>query len=241
MRRTLPSLTALESFDAVARLGHVTRAADELGRTQSAVSRQIANLEDFARRPLFSRNHRRLELTTAGRWFAEQIGDLLDQLEAHSTRLITFDAHDRQIRLGVLPTFSSRWLIPRLGSFRAAERGLEVHLLTGTGEFDLRRDDIDAVIQLGLPEGPEVASYRLFPEFAVAVCAPELFQPGIKITDLERLEAIRQPWLWEAWLEASHQPGPRSISVLRIENVTVAIDAACRGGRRDSRRTGRGR
>src|SRR3546814_10788735 len=73
MRRILPTLPALEAFEAVARLGHVTKAADELGRTQSAVSRQIANLESFARRPLFVRDKKRLILNDAGDFFFEAV------------------------------------------------------------------------------------------------------------------------------------------------------------------------
>lgn len=91
MRRTLPSFRALESFEAVVRCGNVTRAADELGRTQSAVSRQIANLEEFARRDLFLRDRKQLVLNPAGREYYQRLVSLLDELEAETVKLVTLD------------------------------------------------------------------------------------------------------------------------------------------------------
>src|SRR3546814_19377205 len=126
MRRILPTLPALEAFEAVARLGHVTKAADELGRTQSAVSRQIANLESFARRPLFVRDKKRLILNEAGDFFFEAVSRVLNELEIEPARLLTFGSMDRVLRLGVLPTFGSRWLMPRLASFPDRKRGVKV-------------------------------------------------------------------------------------------------------------------
>ena len=95
MRRTLPSFRALESFEAVVRCGNVTRAADELGRTQSAVSRQIANLEEFARRDLFVRDRKQLVLNRAGREYYQRLVTLLDELEAETVKLVTIEAVDR--------------------------------------------------------------------------------------------------------------------------------------------------
>lgn len=97
MRRTLPSFRALESFEAVARCGNVTRAADELGRTQSAVSRQIANLEEFARRDLFVRDRKQLVLNHAGREYYRRLVTLLDELEAETVKLkvVAIEADER--------------------------------------------------------------------------------------------------------------------------------------------------
>lgn len=95
MRRTLPSFRALESFEAVVRCGNVTRAADELGRTQSAVSRQIANLEEFARRDLFVRDRKQLVLNHAGREYYQRLVALLDELEAETVKLVTIETVDR--------------------------------------------------------------------------------------------------------------------------------------------------
>ena len=94
MRRTLPSFRALESFEAVARCGNVTRAANQLGRTQSAVSRQIANLEDFARRDLFVRDRKHLVLNSAGRVYYQRLVSLLDELEAETAKLVSFDSDE---------------------------------------------------------------------------------------------------------------------------------------------------
>ena len=95
MRRTLPSFRALESFEAVVRCGNVTRAADELGRTQSAVSRQIANLEEFARRDLFVRDRKQLVLNHEGREYYQRLVTLLDELEAETVKLVKIEAGER--------------------------------------------------------------------------------------------------------------------------------------------------
>src|SRR3546814_11841102 len=107
MRRILPTLPALEAFEAVARLGHVTKAADELGRTQSAVSRQIANLESFARRPLFVRDKKRLILNEAGDFFFEAVSRVLNELEIETARLLR--SEERRVGKECVSTCRSRW------------------------------------------------------------------------------------------------------------------------------------
>src|SRR5271169_2354883 len=103
MRRQIPSLSALETFEAVARHGSATHAAEELGRTQSAVSRQILNLEAFARRPLFERAHGRLALNAAGRYLFEAISRALDRLEHAVARTSALGNDHRKIALRVWP------------------------------------------------------------------------------------------------------------------------------------------
>ncbi len=230
MRRSLPSLLALESFEAVARLGSVTRAAEELGRTQSAVSRQLANLEQFVRRPLFDRARKRMVVNDAGRMFQGALAGILNQLEAEVDRLVGYGAGDAVLRVGVLPTFGMRWLVPRLGDFAIRHQDVAISLVTGVGPFDLDGSKLDIAIQHGSGDWPGVRSHRLFGEEIVAVIAPHVVQPGADIADYEWLQMATRPWLWQEWLRdrpddvvAAHGSGTT------FENFGMVIEAAANG------------
>ncbi len=229
MRRLLPSLSALESFEAVARLSSVTRAADELGRTQSAVSRQIANLEQFARRPLFTRDRKRLIVNEAGAMFHESLTRILNDLETEVGRLVTYGIHDRLLRVGVLPTFGSRWLVPRLGEFALSNEGIAISLVTGLAAFDLDRAGLDVAIQYGDGEWPNVESFLLLSEEIVVVAAPHVVRPGATVADYLRLDMTTRPFLWSVWLEARNGGDPGGDRTTQFENFNMVIEAAASG------------
>lgn len=230
MRRSLPSLLALESFEAVARLGSVTRAAEELGRTQSAVSRQVANLEQFVRRPLFDRDRKRMVVNESGRLFQGAIAGILNQLEVEVDRLAAYGVSDTVLRVGVLPTFGMRWLVPRLGDFAIRHQDIAISLVTGLGPFDLDRLKLDVAIQHGTGDWPDVRSHRLFGEEIVAVVAPGAVKPGADIANYEWLQMATRPYLWQEWLRdrpddvvAAHGSGTT------FENFGMIIEAVANG------------
>lgn len=230
MRRSLPSLSALESFEAVARLSSVTRAADELGRTQSAVSRQIANLEQFARRPLFTRDRKRLTVNEAGHMFQEALTRILNELESEVGRLVTYGTDDRLLRVGVLPTFGSRWLVPRMGEFAIQHEGVAISLVTGLTAFNLDLAGLDVAIQHGDGNWPNVQSYKLLGEEIVAVAAPHAVRDGAGIGEYEWLQMTTRPWMWSEWLEARHDVDASSLRAgSKFENFNMVIEAAARG------------
>jgi DNA-binding transcriptional LysR family regulator len=225
MRRTLPSFRALESFEAVARCGNVTRAADELGRTQSAVSRQIANLEEFARRELFVRDRKQLVLNNAGRVYYERLVALLDELEAETVKLVMFGSDDHVLRLGVLPTFGTRWLMPRLAGF-AASGSPELHLVKGLGRHDFERQQVDAAIECCNSQPLDIIAHHLLDEQIVAVIAPSLYERNPK----GRFDKLHMPARSDAltrWIEV--RGSPFSESNLKFDNYAMMIEAACLG------------
>jgi LysR family glycine cleavage system transcriptional activator len=225
MRRTLPSFRALESFEAVARCGNVTRAADELGRTQSAVSRQIANLEEFARRDLFVRDRKHLVLNSAGRVYYQRLVSLLYELEAETIKLVTFGSDDHVLRLGVLPTFGSRWLMPRLAGF-AASSSIELHLVKGLGRDDFDRQQVDAAIECSNSQPPEVMSHHLLSEEIVAVIAPTLHQSNPQ-GKFDKLHMPARSESWKDWIAA--RGSPFTTGNLKFDNYSMMIEAACLG------------
>lgn len=230
MRRQIPSLSALEAFEAVARLGSTTKAADELGRTQSAVSRQILNLEAFTRRPLFERNHNRLQLNPAGQHLFDAIGRALDRLEHAVGRAAAFSDEHSKIVLRVWPTFGARWLMSRLALFPGPKLGLEVELTIGLdGDPDLRAQGVDAIILYGLGEWPELTAYSLFPENLVAVTTPRLFDRlGTDLSAYQWLHMAPRPQAWRQWIETRADPST-PIKEGPIHQVSMLIELTCLG------------
>src|SRR5579875_613981 len=148
-RRALPPLAALVAFDAAARHLSFTRASEELSLTQSAISRQITMLEASLGVSLFDRIRQRVILTEAGRSYAERIRDVLARLSAATEEAIAFRGHGGILRLGVPPTFGTRWLIPRMGRFFERHPEVTVSFTTRLpGAIDFRREGLDAVIHV---------------------------------------------------------------------------------------------
>lgn len=230
MRRQIPSLSALETFEAVARLGSTTKAAEELGRTQSAVSRQILNLEAFTRRPLFERSHNRLLLNPAGQHLFDAIGRALDRLEHAVERAAMFCDDHSKIALRVWPTFGARWLISRLATFPAAELGLEVDLSIGVdGNPDLRAQKMDAIILYGSGDWPELTAYHLMPENLIAVASPRLYERlGADISAYEWLSMEPRPGAWRRWITSRGDPGTPVKEGPKYQ-VSLLIELACLG------------
>ncbi len=117
MRRFLPTLSTLQAFEAAARQLSFTKAADDLGITQSAISRQIKNLEEFLGIQLFERYGSRVVLTDAGQAYAETIHAAIDKLEIASIDIVRGRRAEEALKIGTLPTFGSRWLTRHIDAF----------------------------------------------------------------------------------------------------------------------------
>ena len=206
-RRLLPSLTALRTFEAVARCMSFTEAAGELNVTQSAASRQVRILEDYVGGPLFMRTRGRLELTEEGRVYAAELKDALDRMEFATLQAMAFERGGGVLRVGVLPTFGTRWLIPRLSRFAKAHPKITLNLTAGDGTVDFSAQGIDLAIRFGDGQWPDAVSYRLgLREDMVVVCSPELLERGItpddpaSLRDHVLLQHTTRPLAWAQWL-----------------------------------------
>lgn len=171
MSRRLPPLLAVRAFEAAARHGGFTRAADELCVSAGAVGHQVRLLEHWLGQVLFVRRARSVELTEAGRQYCTEVRGLLDELERASLAL----RHGRdadEVTVTAMPSFVTRWLMPRLGAFRAAHPDVEVRLLASVPPVDFARDQVDLAVRLGSGPYPGLAAERLLPEFFCAVASP---------------------------------------------------------------------
>jgi DNA-binding transcriptional LysR family regulator len=171
-RRLLPSMAALNSFAAAARLGGFSRAGDEVGLTQSAVSRQIALLEAWLQTPLFDRAGRRVTLNAEGRAYAEEITPALERI-ARATARLAARRSTNELSIATLPSFGMRWLAPRLPRLTARHPELVVNFAARSFPFAFADESFDAAIHFGRADWPGASHDFLFRETALPVCSPD--------------------------------------------------------------------
>ncbi len=227
--RSLPSLNALLTFEAAARLGSFTEAARELRVTQGAVSRAVAGLESWLGVGLFTRSGKRVNVTDAGRLYREEIAAALDRMAVATARLVTARVHTPLI-LDVLPTLAMRWLIPRLPRFSARWSGIEVRLVTSDRPVSAA-DAFDVAIRRGPQRWPGLRAARFMGERATPVCAPSLLARSKleHVSDLAEhtlLHADTRAEAWPTWLKEQGMPRLRPARDLRFTHFYVALQAA---------------
>jgi LysR family glycine cleavage system transcriptional activator len=202
MAAQLPPLQAIRAFEAAARHLSFTRAADELGMTQAAVSYQIKVLEDRVGAPLFIRKPRQVALTEAGRRLADASGQAFDILrEAWSS--VRGDAEGTLV-ISTVQTFAT-WLAKHLGPFQIAHPALAVRIVVTSEVVDFTRDEVDIGIRSGGGKWPTIASHHLFDADFTPMLSPRLADTigGVKEpADLFKLPIIGpdDPW-WEVWFD----------------------------------------
>ena len=220
MRRKIPSTGALVAFEAAARQQSFTKAAQELAQTQSAVCRQIAGLEDFLGVRLFQRTRQGVKLTEAGRSYGRQIASRLDEVERDTLSVMAHQGLGDAIELAVVPSFATKWLLPRLADFMRRHPETTVNLETRTRPFLFGDTPFDAAIYFGDAGWPGTRAHFLMREYAQPVCSPRLLADcrSGAAKDIARLPLLQQstrPYAWRQWfgsqgLEVAHDMrGPR--------------------------------
>lgn len=136
-RRLTPSMSVLVAFEAAARHGSFTKAADELSLTQSAVSRQVQALEALLGVDLFNRDGRRIDLTAAGALYQHELSAALGRIRSATLQTIAFRSQGGTLNLAVLPTFGSKWLLPRMNDFYTQHPDIVVHIHSRIMHADL--------------------------------------------------------------------------------------------------------
>ena len=187
--------------------------------TQSAISRQIRALEEYLGRDLFRRIKKRLKLTAAGEAYAAQVRDLLDRAEAATLQVMAYSDAGGMLTVGTLPTFGARWLVPRLGDFKATWPDIQLNLITQTREFNFDREGIDIAIHFGDDNLPGCKSHRLMGETLIAVCAPKILKENDdlpiareRVRNCTLLQHSTRPRAWQDWLAATGVWSPRLMS-----------------------------
>jgi DNA-binding transcriptional LysR family regulator len=235
----LPPLDQLEAFEAAARHLSFTKAAQELSLTQSAVSRQIAAIEQHLGVTLFRRLHRALALTDDGATLARAVGEVLRLLH-HVSGELRRASRVRTVVVTTTPGLAGLWLIPRLARFTARAPGVDVRISAGNALVNLDRDGVDLAIRYCGPDGAGRGARLLFRETAFPVCAPALLadadRPLATPADLRRhvlLHAHAGPGNelmdWALWMRAMGVADLAPAGALHFSQYDQLVHAAVSG------------
>lgn len=249
MRRTIPSLQGLLCFESASKHQSYTHASQELFITQSAVSRQIQQLEELLGLTLFNRTRHGVELTLAGHQYYQSIRPYLIGLEQSTLDMIAHKGLGGTLKLGVVPTFATRWLLPKLHRFNQLHPEITIHLETSTKPFLFNENIFDAAIYAGtqqqIDHWPGTQTHFLMSEDVVPICSPQLllkyFPDAEKVSDygynLSPEQIIQLPLLqqttrlniWQEWCQMHHIDHPKPYDGQRHELFSMLAVASSHG------------
>lgn len=232
MRRKIPSNSALLAFEAAARHGSFARAAEELALTEGAVSRQIGRLEAFLGVALFERVGNRVRLAANGTRYAVQVREILERLERDSLYLMGQPAEGASLEIAAIPTFATRWLIPRLKRFQEKHPNITVHISERMDPFILAGSGFDAAIHFEHPAWAGMRLHRLLEEVLVPVCSPALLADAganRSLDELPRLHRRQNPDAWQLYAQEAGIVLANSAVGARYDLHSMLIEAALAG------------
>ena len=226
LSRNFP-LNALRVFEAAARLGSFTRAGEELGMTQTAVSYQIKLLEERIGEPLFLRRPRQIALSDTGQRLAPKVSEAFGLLQ-DAVASVSGDAGATLV-ISSTQTFASKWLAPHLGSFQLKNPGISVRLETTQSLVDFSREPIDVAIRAGDGNWPGTTCIKLMQLGFTPMLSPKLAATigGLREPrDLLRLPIFdpSDPW-WRQWLTAAGVHDIDLDSMPRVQHGAQIIEA----------------
>jgi len=233
-KRLVPSMTALQCFEAAARHLSFTRAAEELHLTQSAVSKQVAQLEEMLHHHLFLRIRRRLQLTPAGSLYLAEVNKILTQVDMSSRYILTYGEQTEILKVATQPSFGVRWLIPHLKGFGKRYPNIHLDIRSEMEPFSLLQGSADVVFFFGQGTWPGATCVQLFDEEVVPVCAPELLQ-GRELSDASALaelvlmQSTSRPEAWHEWFLEQGLHTDNSYHGPRFDTFYMALSAAQAG------------
>jgi LysR family glycine cleavage system transcriptional activator len=226
-RSQLP-LTALRAFEAFARLGKMSLAADELCVTHGAVSRQVRSLEALCGVKLTQGPRNALKLTDAGERMARSLGRTFDELEASFREVKA--AADRELHVSCVGTLAMKWLIPRLSGFHARHPDLSIRVTEAYGPVDFTREPFDAAIRLTESvTGEGLTAIPFLDNFHGPVVAPELARGGLDLARTPRLHTRPHRQAWSEWSQHAGVPVPEAPENREYEHLFYMLEAAVAG------------
>jgi DNA-binding transcriptional LysR family regulator len=235
MRRSLvPDIINLQAFECAARHQNFSRAAEELNLTQSAVSRQIAELEQQTGLQLFERIRRRVVLSQAGQRFLPEVKELLLRSERLMIDAVAAGQMKSSLRIATLPTFGAKWLVPRLNRFLADHRDVAITIESRSKPFSFAEDGFDLAIHFGQPTWAGGVSTFLChetvlpmanAELARAIRSEQLLSSG----NVPLLHMTTRPKLWTEWFQLHGLTVGNSYLGLRFDQFSMITAAAISG------------
>ncbi|MCD0247708.1 LysR family transcriptional regulator AmpR [Xanthomonas melonis] len=230
LRPRLP-LNALRAFEAAARHQNLTRAANELCVSQAALSHQIKALEQHLGTSLFHRLPRGVALTDEGAALAPVLGEAFDRIAATLERFA--DGRYREVlSVGVVGTFATGWLLPRLPAFHAAHPDVELRLSTHNNRVDLAGEGLDLAIRFGDGDWQGQLAEAVMEAPFAPVCAPAMARSLRAPDDLARVPLLRSYRLdeWPQWFRAAGAAEVPARGTMFDSSLTLASAAAAGAG-----------
>ncbi|HKY93994.1 MAG TPA: transcriptional regulator GcvA [Kiloniellales bacterium] len=241
MRRRLPALNALRSFEAVARLRSFSAAAAELGVTPAAVSHQVKVLEEQIGQSLLRRSSRVVAPTADGTALATAVGEALDGIVAVLRRFAQRRGGDHRLVVSTSPSLAAKWLVQRLEGFTRGHPAAEVRIDVSSDLAELGGEGgVDLALRFGSGSYRGLVAEQLFSEVVFPVCSPRLLRRGPplrKPADLRQHTLIHYDWQgegvvwpdWQSWLAAAGVSGVDTERGLHFTHSTLALQAALDG------------
>lgn len=207
-RKLTPSMSLLTAFEASGRHLSFTRAAEELGLTQSAVSRQVQALEQTLGLNLLVRHGRQIELTAVGALYLRELAAGLGRIRSATLQALAHESGQGSLHLAVLPTFGSKWLMSRLADFHAQHPGIMIHLHSRIAPPDFNASDLDAAICAGSGTAPwpDLRAHALQAEQFVVIASPATVPSAQHATPADilaypLLSITTRPEAWSEWFD----------------------------------------
>ncbi|MEX1057192.1 MAG: transcriptional regulator GcvA [Natronospirillum sp.] len=232
--RYLPTFAAMQCFESAARHLSFTRAAEELNLTQSAVSKQVAQLESILEHNLFTRIRRRLHLTAEGVLYLAEVRKVLSQVEMSTRYMQAYGGENEVLNVSTLPTFGARWLLPRLNGFRLQHPRVFLNIANCSEPFDLEQESVDVAFFYGHGRWPKAACTKLRDEAVVPVCSPDIvnvaeLESPKQLTKLVLLQLSSRPEQWHDWFAAQNLYTSHSYYGPRFDSFDMILRAARSG------------
>ncbi|MER9677425.1 LysR substrate-binding domain-containing protein [Mesorhizobium sp. M0208] len=226
----------LPTFEAAARHMSFTLAGEEVGLSQSAVSKQMMELENRLGQPLFARAHKQISLTSAGhrllKAYSLATSQIIDALED------LIQEHSRQIVLSTSTANGAFMLLPRLAELRECFPGREIFLVTWDPQGIEPTGQVDLALTFGKPDFPGLTTRPLFPDILTPVCSPEFLEKNGPLRDVSGLlncellymQAQHPSWVgWRQWLREFALELPKNHQPMGFNNYYNTIQACLAG------------
>jgi LysR family transcriptional regulator, glycine cleavage system transcriptional activator len=236
--QAMPPLLSLRAFEASVRLKSLTRAAEELGVTPSAITQHVRAVEAWAGTPLFRRTGRLVVPSEVARAATTSLGEGFDRLFEGAQLLRAPDRKERVISISTPPAFASKWLLPRLEAFRTLHENIEVWVSADMRLVDFSTGDVDLAIRYGAGEYEGLVAEQIMSEAVIPVASPDFIASHAPIERPEDLLAASllhdmspDPSCpsWRAWFRARGVDDLRTLEGPRYGDAGLVIEEAIAG------------
>lgn len=230
--RKYPSITSLQCFEATARHKSFTKASKELQMTQSAVSKQVAHLEQLIGKKLFIRTPQYLQITRAGTIYLVEVERILIRIERATLTMLSYNDEISELTILTHPTLNYHWLTPLLVGFDKSHPNIRLSIKDKINQNLVNDETFDIAFLSGNGVWSGIKSIKLFDADFILVCSPSIYDPINNLLDLTSyvfLQLSSRPTLWKEYFAAQKINIPESLTGPKFDTIYACIGAAVSG------------